>query len=280
MRLYIISYFGDDRRDRRVQIHRDQLTWAHQQGLDVYVVQQQYDAADYDPNVTYIGDNQLRSPGGARNVALRHFYESEQDWAIFADNDSTALDTVEGQNWIETFESIPYERLSRVECFQPVNGGRTPFNKRIRDDLKTYQNNLWFDRTPILKGSFFVLKNLGKHHNVRIFQEEEWICDPDSNAKIGMEDTRFGLELWQAGFSNYMLWNAKLNERGPSTWIDPTNTRGNAVHAGKRYIANYFGLEWNEDKSRVKSYEPIYSRSNRPRTQIIPIHGEDDLFNW
>lgn len=283
MKMYIISYLGSEsQRCRRKEIHTDQIDWALEQGLDVYVVNQQYRDGDWDRRVTYIGDNELRSPGGARNVAFRHFYASDDDWAIFADNDSTTGDTVEGQNWLQVFRDMSLDQLRQVECFQPVNGGRTPFNKRIQDDLKTYQENLWFDRTPILKGSFFVLKNIRKHHNLELFQEEDWICDPSTGLKIGMEDTRFGLELIRAGLSNYMLWNAKLRERGDSTWLrkEDRGARAAAVHAGKQYIAEYFGLEWVPERNRVRNYNPIYSCSTRPRTLLVPVRAESDLFSW
>lgn len=280
MKIYIISYLGGEaQRHRRREIHTDQIDWALSQGLNVHVVNQEYQAGDWDDRVVYIGDNVLRSPGGARNVALRHFYRGDDDWAIFADNDSITGNTVPGQDWLTVFRSMPLDQLQQVDCFQPVNGGRTPFNKRIRDDLRTHQENLWFDRTPILKGSFFVLKNLRKHANLELFQEEDWICDPDTGARIGMEDTRFGLELLRAGMSNYVMWNAKLKERGDSTWLrkEDRGARAAAVHAGKKYIAEYFGLEWIPERNRVKNYNPIYNRSTRPKKLLVPLSPDDSL---
>lgn len=279
MRMYIISYFGTQHRDRRRQIHQDQLQWAADNNLEAAVIQQDYQDHEYEPNVVYIGDNVIRPPGASRNIGLREFYASEDDWAVFADNDSIAQNTVPGQDWLQTFRSLPYSRLSSVDCFQPVNGQRTPFTQRIQDNLLLHQENLCFERTPTLKGSFFVLRNLRKHNGTEIYQDENSFVDP-TGLLVNIEDTKFGLELWRSGFSSYTLWNCKLQEKhakGLSTWL--TGSRAEVAKAGKKHVAEFFGLEWNEQAERAKSYDPVYQGSTRPKKQIISI-TDNELFVW
>lgn len=279
MKIYIISYFGTQHVDQRRDIHSDQIAWALENNLEPRVIQQQYRDEDYDERVTYIGDNTLRPPGGSRNIGLRDFYASDDDFAIFADNDSIAQNTVDGQDWLSSFRSLPYSAKATVDCFQPVNGQRTPFTAKVNENLSLLQKNFLFERTPTLKGSFFVLRNLKKHHGLEIYQDETSYIDP-TGLLVNIEDTKFGLELWKQGFSTYTTFNAKLQERhakGLSTWL--VGSRAETAKAGKKHIAEHFGLEWNESAERAKSYQPVYNGSTRPKTLLVPL-VEDELFIW
>ena len=87
---YIISWFGrdPDLRERRRRMHQTQIEWCHKHSLHPVVFAQEYEDGDYLDGVTYIrNEGAVLHPGPARNVLLKHFYQTDDDYAVFADND-------------------------------------------------------------------------------------------------------------------------------------------------------------------------------------------------
>ena len=167
MRAYIISYFGhtDEMSTKRRDVHKRQLEWMKEKGFDIYVVNQEYQDDDYDSDVTYIGTNVKSSPVIARNIAFRHLYASDQDWAVFADNDAIA----EVYNELDMFRVIDSKIAELVTDKYTVISALNPRRYPFKNYDKTYARDyISLEGINGFKESFFIMLNLKKHYGVEL----------------------------------------------------------------------------------------------------------------
>lgn len=264
-KIYIISYFGDNSvRDKRKHYHRQQLDWCANQNLDIFVLAQDYYKSDYDDRVTYIQhDNSIVLPSVARNICLRHFYASDCNFAIFADNDCvlhTGPKYGDSTNFVQTFNSIDLKKLNGVDFFYPLNPGRMPFSKMIAENTELFNNYLNFQRGMEPK-SMYVLKNLVKFYNTPIFFDEINFT-LQNGYMIAHEDTDFACQLLTNGYSVYRLNNIILKEFGSnnSTWLNQKDIKRKlSAETGRDILCRKYNLL---RKNNRMSFRPLYHISN------------------
>lgn len=273
--MYIISWFGDDAvQTKRREYHQRQLAWAQQQHLQPVVYAQEYLDTDYQDQVEYIVNTEgVKFPGTARNFLLDKFYASDEDWAIFADNDSVlhaGPQHCDSKNFVEVFNNIDPELLGNVDAFIPINPANMPFNKLYAENTQTFQNNLVFRRSTAFKGSFFVLKNLRKFYNQRFYFDQTSFTNTEG-AMIGGEDVDFALQLLKSNFGVYQCQNIVLKELGHtvSTWTEGARGHGDpeVKNAGKSVLLNKYKLSTNKAGHII--FKPLYKNNANPMSLLV-----------
>lgn len=280
-RMYIISWFGNDEvREKRVDYHNRQIEWALKNNLEVYVFSQEYQSHEFNENVHYLNhknDNVLL-PAEARNICLHHFYNSDCDYAIIADNDSVLHEGeqhCDSKDFVSIFNSIPLSELKEVDFFFPLNPGKIPFNKTIKKQNFQFENFLIFERNTDSKGSFCVLKNLEKFYGQRIYYDEQNFMTKDRQI-ITHEDVDFGLQMLDNGFSCYMLKNIILKEyaTSTSTWTKQED-RSNVMTTGKDILKQKYKLSTSGGNM---DYSVLYNANKRSKKLMISKCKTDGLF--
>lgn len=248
-RIYIISWFGSkdnpDLIDKRKAFHEKQVKWAKEQNLSVFVYQQEYENDWYIDDVNYINQTNTRCfPGEARDGCLKHFYDSDSDFAIFADNDSILKEAIPEISFIDTFNKKSLKDLKLVDLIMPVNPIWTPFKKDIEDNEQEYRTKLMFNRNPSLKGSLFLIRNVKKYYDLEIYNDQEFFID-DEGQMVSGEDQDFGLQFLANGLSCYCCKNIILEEyaiqKSKSTWAK--EVRSSSYREGKFLIAKKYNMK-------------------------------------
>lgn len=259
MKMYIISWFGGEKPDRRHYHHQLQLDWAFANGIEPIVVCQEYTDEQKHPNVEYIGTNERMTPGAARNVAKQHFYNSDEDWAIFADDDAWVDNINPNQNWMDLFK----KEFDSVDLFLPPSP-MVPYVKMYNELGEEGIENFCFRRVARLKGSFYVMRNLKKHYGRELYHDKPEL--------LPGEDVHFGLSLCKAGFGMYTLLNIKLVEKySASTWTTK-DERKKLDDMNMRKIVEEFGVRAKETEKglRVVSFGVVWEGSTRPKKVWVP----------
>jgi len=199
---YILSYFGNDEvREKRKEFHKRQLEWLFSQKPDMKVViyAQGYKPEDFikQDNIRYIvNEGALLPPGPARNMLLKDFYSSDNDYGLFMDNDSVLYEHYEGKDIINFINDRGKEFLRRVDCFYPLDPRKKPFRKYIEQNKDMFEKNFVLNNVDNLKTSLFFLKNLRKHFDKDFHMKyngiEELYFDEEFEV---LEDVDFGFCL-------------------------------------------------------------------------------------
>lgn len=225
--IYIISWFGDnDTVDRRIKFHDNQLAWCFKHNLQPVVLAQNYKQEYYRENVHYIKHNgTILRPGQARNVLLKHFYNSDEDFAIFADND---VYLYEGEKYgandifVKTMKSCKVDQFDHIDCFYPLNPAFVPFSKDLEKN-KISDTISWRMKPGYIAACFFVLKNLKKYHNKEIYYDDAFVL-PDGSM-LPAEDQDFPINMIHNNMSCFLCPNIIKKDEGHnsiSTW-SPTD---------------------------------------------------------
>lgn len=231
-KIYVVSWFGKREnkklRERRKEMHQKQVDWAKRHQFEIIVYAQDYDDDEYLDGVTYIkhrGD--VIPPGHARNFLLKHFYNTQDDFAIFADNDTVLYELPQhkdSQDFIERLQKLDIKDFAHVGLITPLNPARLAFNKDVLK--KSYDEAYTFRRTSSVKGSLMIIKNIKKHLNKQPLFDEKIFVVRDGELLPG-EDCDFAYTLWKMGQGAYTTIHAILNEfgRNHSTWADDDHRR-------------------------------------------------------
>jgi hypothetical protein len=260
MNMYIISWFGGDKPAKREYNHHRQLEWARKHNLNVFVVCQEYTPEQRQSDVTYLGDNQRMTPGAARNIAKQHFYSTQEDFAIFADDDSWVENIDPDQNWFDLFKGD----IKGIDLFLPPSH-LVPYVKQFTDLGEVAQHNFYFMRVARLKGSFYVMRNFKKYYGYELYHNKPEL--------LPGEDVHFGFGLISRGHNMYTLANIKLVERySESTWCTRAD-RKVKDDTNMRLITQEFGVATKETEKgmRVINFKSLWGSNPAPKTVLIPI---------
>lgn len=222
-RCYIISYrapkWSDEEWNKRHSKHKFQVEYFKSKGLDIYVFAQFYDEKDKIEGVTYLEWNGERHlPGEARNVCLKHFYESEQDFMLMLDDEITILEKVynksheDGINFIKEFQKMDIVDFKNIDVFGTLLPTRDAYGLTFEENKTEFQNSWVFKRRPHLCGQAVFLKNLKKYYDKEMYFPENWKTE-DGDVLIG-EDQAFSINLQLNGFNSFQLQNIVLNDLG------------------------------------------------------------------
>ena len=284
--VYIISWFGDQYQ-KRLGYHNTQVEYFLNKGLKVVILAQDYNSKDFleHNDIRYIlgPEDRILRPGEARNILLKDFYESDVDFAIFADNDSILYDHCDGEHFVENINKN-WEKYSHVDMAMPINPRNEPFNKRYREEKDLYFNNHVFKKTSNCKGSLFFLKNVLKYYQKSIYNAEEYNLHTDGGI-LGGEDGDLALQFIAQGLGVYKFENLVLKEMGGgeySTWsesMEHRNTITDPMHLMwyKRFKDK--GMEM-KDNGRVNRRNFMKRNFKRPDKVVIPYieNSLEELF--
>lgn len=191
---YIISYispqWNDAMKEKRIALHRKQIDWVKKQGLTPYVFAQYEGSCD----VNYLPwDGRKYLPGDARNECLKHFYTTDDDFALFLDDDAM-LDEgkLENDTFISTLASMDVSGFNKCSFVSPINPRFDAYNEFHETHSSVLSENLVMKSKPHQAGFIFFLKNIKKHHGREIYYEENW-CEPNGTVKYG-EDAVFSMK--------------------------------------------------------------------------------------
>jgi hypothetical protein len=234
--IYIISWFGNNTeiREKRRIIHDRQLTWIQNQNLTPVILAQHYENEEYKLGIDYekIEKNQsVLLPAAARNVLLERFYNSDDDFALFADNDTRFYNGPQhgdSANFIELIRSFDIDKFEDIDLVQFTNPARTPFTKTLSKDL--FKKNLVFRRAYTVYGPIFLIKNIKKHHNKEIYFSADNFQTQEGKI-INGEEIDFGVKFLMNGLKCYSTMNVIYDEMGrtKSTWTVDNKARSNAT---------------------------------------------------
>jgi len=151
----------------RQTAHSMQLTWLLRNNFDVYILNQNYQDCHYEAaGVTYIGDNSSYRPVDARNILFKHFEQTDDDYALFLDND-TILDEVSDLEIIKNFDqAIPTLLENKIGLMTVIDPIRTPRGALNKEELDQY---FLLKTSPFKwKESAFIMLNWKKHADVEL----------------------------------------------------------------------------------------------------------------
>lgn len=196
--LNIISYFGrSEIRENRKRFHQQQLIWASNnfKKEDIYIASQAYNVDEYNHDIVgnYVDclfTHCSNSTGPARNVLLKRFYESDEDYAIFVDNDSILDERNMGS--LQELLRLDISSFGLITPVYPAQLGTGAFTKSFETGIYkgfNLKNNFVFERC-LARGNFMIIKNFKKHHNTEI-----WFDDGTKTPGSGGEDNIFGVDI-------------------------------------------------------------------------------------
>ena len=291
--VYIIAYHGNDpeTRQRRSDNHNKQIEWwlDYDKEIEIRILAQDFSENEYWDNdrVTYVDrlDNPT-PPASARNILLNHFYDTDEEWAVFADSD--AILNLH-PNFVHTHINIcdilrtfP-DNFTDVDLFWPHWDGRPgdgAFYDKFNNVDPAYKSIDWntelcFDRKfGSMKGTMFFLKNNDK----RIMMDESF---NGTGQIIPGEDDEFAIAMALANYKTYILRNIMLKEfTAGSTHAGEQSTRKAEMLKGDDIIKQKHGLP----DERAKWYKTVKRNGfGMKKQETVPINKSkevNNIFDW
>jgi len=290
--IYIIAYHGTDLETRQIRSdnHNKQIEfWLdYDSEIVIRILAQDFGANEYwdHPRIEYIDRLDIPiPPASARNVLLNHFYNGNEDWAIFADSD--AILNLH-PNFVHTHINIcdilrkfP-DNFKDVDLFWPHWDGRPgdgAFYDKFNNVDPAYKDIHWdtelcFDRKfGSMKGTLFFLKNNDK----RIMMDTNF----NGNSQIiPGEDDEFAVAMAMNHCNTYILRNIMLKEfTAGSTHAGEQSTRKAQMLKGDDIIKEKYNLP----DERAKWYKTVKQNGfGMQRRVTVPLNKdvEESLFSW
>jgi len=272
-KIYIISWFGNGNNlEKRIRYHDNQLDWCHKNKLEPVIFAQNYKDEYYRSNVTYIKYNgQVLRFGEARDQLLKIFYQTDDDFAIFADNDAFLYEGSKyGDNdrFVQMMQEMDINQFDHVDCFYPINPAFVPFTKDLKKHKISDQTS-WRMRPGYVAAQFFVLKNLKKFYNKEFYYDSNFVL-PDRSI-LPAEDQEFAVNLIHNGYTSFACPNLIKKDQGlhnsDSTWSnhDREVWRQKCIQ-GLTYIAKKYDLPIpNHNSSNQQWIKKMMVRNNKFR---------------
>ena len=291
--IYIIAYHGNDpeTRQKRSDNHNKQIEWwlDYDDKIEIRILAQDFSENEYWDNdrVTYV--DRLDSPtppASARNILLNHFYDKDEEWAVFADSD--AILNLH-PNFVHTHINIcdilrtfP-DNFKDVDLFWPHWDGRPgdgAFYDKFNNVDPNYKSIDWntelcFDRKfGSMKGTMFFLKNNDK----RIMMDESF---NGTGQIIPGEDDEFAIAMALANYKTYILRNIMLKEfTAGSTHAGEQSTRKAEMLKGDDIIKQKHNLP----DERAKWYKTVKRNGFGMKKQVtVPLNKSkevNNIFDW
>lgn len=209
LRVGLISYFPDTdvREKRRLAVHATlgDLARLIPEDIPIRVVAQNYNISEdslASCRYLYTYHNAGIGQCAARNELLADFYASDDDFMLYADDDTCFHDRYYAKELFQALHSNP-EWFEHIDCFTGIEGKFTPFtaeNESLGLDTKWVFKPMQFATS----GEFRVIKNLRKYYNKEFYY--------DSNLKYG-EDLHFRLK-YLSQINSFVCRNVICKSRG------------------------------------------------------------------
>lgn len=286
--VYIIAYHGKDpeTRQRRSDNHNKQIEWwlDYDSEVEIRILAQDFNDDEYwdNPRVKYIDRlDGPTPPASARNILLNHFYDTNEQWAVFADSDAI----------LNLHPNFPHTHINicdilrkfpgnfkDVDLFWPHWDGRPgdgAFYDKFNNVDPAYKsvdwvNELCFDRKfGSMKGTMFFLKN----NDERIMMDESF---NGTGQIIPGEDDEFAIAMALSNYKTYILRNTMLKEfTAGSTHAGEQSTRKAEMLKGDDIIKKKHSLP----DDRAKWYKTVKRNGFGMQKRITVPHNKHNNIN-
>ncbi len=259
---YITSWLGPaaNYRDKRIAAHLKQLDWCAKVGLSPVVYAQEYPRDIVRDGVRYIfNDGEVQIADTARNVLLKEFYQTDEDFCIMVDDDSILYSGqdkyADGDSIFATMQNMDIGEFKHVDLFFPVSPRHEPFGDYVKANQETLKDYLVFETSLRAKGSMVFLKNIKKHHNLEIYLDGDKHRD-ENGVFVGGGDFYFAYQLMYLGLGVYKSKNLILNELASahSSWAVGEDARSKYAVILNNLITNDFGVPMKQFKQRFNKH--------------------------
>lgn len=278
MKVNIISYFGQgDMRPLRLKYHQQQIDWFLSKGFstaDIRISYRDYKPEEFIDGITYTSKPTTGIQGivDGRNEMLEEFYASDDDWAMFCDNDTVLDDRNKG----DIISELRYGNMfGNIGIFTPINPatpGRGAFNKVWETDpVDTH----WCFKRGTTSGKMMFIKNVKKYTGTSLYF---------SHYPAG-EDIIFGYEFAKIGLAPMWCHNVVINEFAKKasdemTWKDDADTTSRSVYSDiykKTAVDNFPGMEIKNGKLFTVKY---FENNRIPNIIQVPKNNNVGLMNF
>ena len=288
--IYIIAYHGTDpeTRQKRSDNHNKQIEWwlDYDKEIEIRILAMDFIESEYWDNsrIKYIDRlDGPTPPASARNILLNHFYDTNEQWAVFADSDAILNlhpnFSHTHNNICATLRDNP-DSFGDVDLFCPHNDQR-PGDGAFYDNFncvdKDYKgvdwdNDLVFDRKLThMKGTLFFVKN----NSERLLMDEYFNVHPEGTKSIlGGEDDEYMVRFVMSNKGTYMLRNVMLKEMtAGSTWSDTESRKSDEALRNDRIAHNY---SLPDDRSKWTKFIKK-NHTGYPRQLRINVNKKDNF---
>lgn len=202
----VISYLPyNELRTQRLEACVKQRKWLNSllPNAPMYYVLQQYKDADKEKldgsnKLFYTFDEGLGA-GNARNILLDRFYNSNYDWLLLCDDDTTAYPYYQYENFIRDIAEHPdkFSMVDAVSAVEPEYHAYKKPNYQDRANLTHYK----FEPRELNSGSATsIIRNIYKYGCKQVFYP-----NVDAAKGEGREDMEFLIAWLKAGFNWYTM---------------------------------------------------------------------------
>lgn len=186
----------------RLDLLQEGVKWARSKNLDPVIIAMEWDNYDRFTNMKWMKIDFQLPPGQARNLALNHFYSTDDDYCIILDDDTWIE---KGDDVIDTIRGMNYPDVNVISILEHAHAHR----------FEESEDHIF--RIPVIFASgSFIVKN-----NRRIFFNPEFRWQ-DGKLQYG-EDVDFLAQAWYEELGGWECTTAITNQsrdrsNTPSTW--------------------------------------------------------------
>lgn len=286
--LYIVSFLDTQdaaKRAARLAVHNEQLdNWLAHSTMPIHVVAMNYHDEDkrHHPRITYL-DREALPTAAARTVAFEHFYASDAEWMVMADNDSWLYRDAQHNSAYQLFDEMAaqLERYRRIGVFFPINPQKSPFTELLADDL--HSTNHVFRTAMDLKGSLFCVRNFRKAGEAELWPDTRFTWCEDG--KLAFDAVALGHPVMRC--ENIVLLEKGL---GSSSYAGVDVDRKPMMREANLRIAEQYhhtGLEMQTgDRAHLLDYDKWVRRNIMgSKSLVVPksvsaANRGNELFTW
>lgn len=264
----IISYLPKDYsiRQKRLEAHRKQLRKLKQYNLPIYIVAQNYTQQELDRQVNYIYIGNPLGPGGARNLLLDQFYNSDEDFMMLMDDDVYLYNYYDLPIFINEINTNP-SKFRDLDYIRPIFAFQVPFKKTVYADVRNRNNYIFKDMNTINTTALSIIRNLRKYYNKRVFY-----TDMNTTNGEGYEDKDFCYQLKINGIKTHVLTTlicGSYNLSDNSSLFDSFEQRMSVHNKNNEVIKNKYANMTDKRGILLKQYRNYDVVVPRTRKLII-----------
>ena len=137
--------------------------------------------------------------GLARNKVLEYFYHSDYDWLLLCDDDTTAYDYYNYQDFIRDVAENP-DKFDEIDAISAVEPEYYPYKKLNFQDKNNLTHYKFEPRVLNSGSATSLIRNIKKYYGVEIYYP-----NVDANKGEGREDIEFLIAWLQSGYTWYTM---------------------------------------------------------------------------
>lgn len=232
MKIGIVSYLPKQIKERRKKAVISQYNFLRNifPEKELVVVAQQYEEEDYikDKNIRYIKYENGIGVSKARNIVLKEFYDSDEDFLLLLDDDVILYDYYDCVDLLKEIDSNP-NKFKGVDSICANHPKYLPFKKENYLD-KNILTHWKFEKKPFNTcGAFTIYRNIRKFKNKEVYFNER-----SDGLKVN-EDVEFHINWVLQGNVSFVCPQMQMKEIGAN---DSTIFTGNRIREEKTAVRN------------------------------------------